>query len=192
MITLGCSGDGSDDDEEGEEEDASEAEGDFIQADEDIPDDPPMTHASIDQAQRDSGDDFITPYFPKALAVSSDRPLHFNFDLRLLDSLSLPCELVAREEAVLVPAAREQDTPTESVGFQNSAQAIAYCQERLRTGWLVKNKDDTRSRAAQRQLSHPELDKERLFRQEGSALHQLLSSGLEQFDSSLGDVRLDR
>lgn len=150
-----------------------------------------MTHASIDQAQRDSGDDFRTPYFPKALAVSSDRPLHFNFDPRLLDSLSLPCELVAREEAALVPAAA-RESPTESVGFQNSAQAITYCQERLRTGWLVENKDDTRNRAEKRQLSHPELDKERMFRQEGSALHQLLSSGLEQFDSSLRDVRLDR
>lgn len=190
MITLGCSGDESDDDEEGEKAEASEAEDDFIQADEDVPDDPPMRHASIDQAQRDSGDDFRTPYFPKALAVSSDRPLRFNFDLRLLDSLSLPCELVAREEAALVPAARE--SPTESVGFRNSTQAIAYCQERLRTGWLVKNKDDTRNRAEKRQLSHPELDKERLFRQEGSALHQLLSRGLEQFDSSLRDVRLDR
>ena len=51
-----------------------------------------------------SGTDFVAPYFPLALAVSSESPLQFNFDLRLLDHLRLPCELVGRTEMAMLPS----------------------------------------------------------------------------------------
>ena len=136
----------------------------------------------------DSDTDFAAPYFPRALALSWDCPLDFNFDLRLLDSLCLPCEIEPREQMQLVMSTCGPQPTMEPVRFENSADAIAHCQEKI-MGWLPR---ETSGSSSQRRLSHPKLDKVRLFEQEGRALQHLLGSGIAHLDSNLTKVRLDR
>lgn len=145
-------------------------------------------YMSIDRRLRESGEPFQKPYFPVALAVSRERPLRFNFQLRLLDSLSLPSPLVSRKDTILIPADQEPDEP---VKFADTAEAIAYCQDHLSSGWRLQEKGGNASGRRGRP-SHPELEKESLFRQEGRSLRHLITSGLQDFDSKLDDVRLDR
>jgi len=152
--------------------------------------DPEGFHQRVDLMHQDSGTDFVVPYFPAALAVSSECPMRFNFDLRLLDDLRLPCQLVARTEVSMVPSG-EDDQPRQPVTFKTSEEAISYCEERLREGWLVgSDAGDERSR--KKRLSHPELKKEQLFQQEGKNLDNLLASGIPELDLALDKVRLDR
>lgn len=137
---------------------------------------------------QESGTDFVAPYFPLALAVSRQSPLQFNFDLRLLDCLRLPCELGARTGTPTIPAADESG---QEVTFNTSQEAIDYCQKRLREGWLPEaaERDPGRSRP---RLSHPAIRKEHLFQQEGKSLDKLLASGISELDMALEQVRLDR
>lgn len=62
----------------------------------------------------------------------------------------------------------------------DNKEAITYCQERGREGgregWLVAADG---SEASHRRLSHPALNKEHLFHQEGKSLEKLLVSGLQ-------------
>jgi len=135
-----------------------------------------------------SGTDFVIPYFPTALAVK-DQPLEFNFELHLLDTLSLPCEIVPREEMDLVPSAGEQPVP-EPIHFQNTAEAVQYCNQKIKAGWMKHSVSGESS--TQKRLSHPELNKERMFQQEGKPLQHLLGSGIGELDANLQNVRLDR
>lgn len=132
-----------------------------------------------------SNTDFVVPYFPRALAVSSERSLKFNFDLRLLDTLSLPCEIVSRDENTLLTS-----TPSdEPVKFNNAPDAIAYCHEKMRDGWPVNTQPEP---SQQRRLRHPELQKEQLFAVEGKSLQHLLTSGVAELDANVKKVKLDR
>jgi len=135
-----------------------------------------------------SGTDFVAPYFPLALAVSRESPLEFNFDLRLLDDLRLPCELVARAETPMMPAGQEG---SQEVTFTTSEEAVHYCQQRLREGWLVEAAQRDPRNKRQR-LSHPGLQKAELFKEEGKSLQTLLGSGIPELDLGLDQVRLDR
>ena len=135
-----------------------------------------------------SGTDFVAPYFPLALAVSSESPLQFNFDLRLLDHLRLPCELVGRTEMAMLPS---EEATSQEVRFNTSEEAVTYCQERLRQGWLPDSAGQRDPRKRPR-LSHPELHKERLFKQEGRSLEKALASGIPELDLAFDQVRLDR
>lgn len=186
----GGSGEEEGEESESDEEDQhSQEEGRPFIAGEDEAE--PMSEAqyrSIDQRLRESGEPFRKPYFPLALAVSRELPLRFNFRLRLLDSLSLPSPLVSRKDAILIPADQEPDEPVE---FADTAEAIAYCQENLSSGWRLQEKGD-QARGGRGRPSHPELEKESLFRQEGRSLRHLISSGQADLDSKLDDVRLDR
>ena len=97
--------------------------------------DSPGFHWRVDAVHETSGTDFVAPYFPLALAVSRESPLQFNFDLRLLDDLRLPCKLVARAETPMMPAGQEGSP---QVSFKTSEEAVGYCQQRLREGWLIE------------------------------------------------------
>lgn len=129
-----------------------------------------------------SGTDFVTPYFPTALAKSREHPLEFNFDMRFLDSLTLPCEIVSRENMELVV---DSSSTPEPVKFPNTADAITYCQEKMK-GWGAGKS------TSHKRLSHPDLNKDRLFEEEGRALEDLLISGITSLDCNLKKVRQDR
>ena len=158
------------------------------QGDEETEQDSQGFHRRVDAMHQASGTDFVAPYFPLALAVSRERPLQFNFDLRLLDSLRLPCELLARTETAMPPSG---EVGSQEVSFNNSQEAVTYCEERLRQGWLPDSahREPTGKRA---RLSHPKLQKEQLFREEGRSLDRLLASGIAELDLALDQVRLDR
>lgn len=174
------------DDEEEEEEEGDLDEEATCKTQESV-NDPPGLHQRVDQMHEASGTDFVVPYFPTALAVK-DNPLEFNFDLRLLDTLSLPCRIDSREDMALVPSVGTRPA-AEPIHFQSTAEAIAYCSEKLKAGWMQKSAEES---SAHKRLSHPDLDKERLFGQEGKPLQHLLGSGIGELDANLQKVRLDR
>ena len=175
---------GGDDEDEEEQEDLYEEAQPKTQ---ESVNDTPGLHQRVDQMHEASGTDFVVPYFPTALAVK-DNPLEFNFDLRLLDTLSLPCEIDSREDMALVPSVGTQ-RGAEPIHFQSTAEAIAYCSEKLKAGWMQKSAEES---SAHKRLSHPDLDKEGLFGQEGKPLQHLLESGIGELDTNLQKVRLDR
>ena len=137
-----------------------------------------------------SGTDFVAPYFPLALAVSRECPLQFNFDLHLhvLDHLQLPCNLVARTEMPMLPS---REATSQEVRFNTSEEAVAYCQERLCQARLLDSADQ-RDPCKRPRLSHPELQTEMLFKQEGRSLEKALASGIPKLDLVLDQVWLDR
>ena len=59
--------------------------------------------------------------FPRAFAISGEQPLQFDFNIFLLDFLTLPQHREARES--------EEPTPPQAVVFTNLAGAIAYSTE---------------------------------------------------------------
>lgn len=150
-------------------------------------------HQAVDALHRGSGQ-FVAPFFPLAFAVSPDRPLDFNFDLRLLDELTLPRPILSRDEDLV---ATLRDAPTtegeQKVTFANAQEAVTHCRQKLREGWAVPRERGSHARGErQARLSHPDLDKDVLFRSEGKALDKALASGQKDFDSNLHLVRLDR
>lgn len=170
-----------DDDEEGEDEDQDVG-------DEEQEQDSQGFHRRVDAMHQASGTDFVAPYFPLALAVSRECPLRFNFDLRLLDDLRLPCELVSRREMSMLPSG--EGASQQEVSFNTCEEAVTYCRERLQQGWLLDSAERDSGKRAR--LSHPELQKERLFQQEGRSLSTALASGIPELDLALDHVRLDR
>ena len=81
--------------------------------------------------------------------------------------------------------------PAKEVRFNTSEEAVTYCQERLRQGWLLDSAAERDPRKRPR-LSHPELQKETLFKQQGRSLEKALASGIPELDLALDQVRLDR
>ena len=132
---------------------------------------------------------FAVPYFPSAFSRSDDRPMEFNFELRLLDELRLRKPILSRDEEqnlALSPRHGEED---QSVSFESAQQAIDYCSQRLEEGWSVERRTAT---GRESRLEHPDLEKEALFAREGWALERALQTGQAHFDQNLGLVRLDR
>lgn len=144
--------------------------------------DSPGLHQRVDNMHANSGTDFVAPYFPTALAKSREQPLEFNFDMRFLDSLTLPCEIVSRENMELVV---DFSSTPEPVKFHTTADAITYSQEKIQDWKADKS-------TSHRRLSHPDLNKDRLFEEEGRALEHLLMSGIASLDCNLKKVRQDR
>ena len=68
----------------------------------------------------------VSPYFPSAFAVDPSSPLDFNFELFLLDSLSLPCAI--QKQGDTVPA-------IDAVTFETPERAIEYCTEKIKQAW---------------------------------------------------------
>ena len=121
------------------------------------------------------------PYFPLAFALSEETPLEFNFDLFLLDTLELSRHIAPRTSG--------EEEPATNVLFQEASQAIAYCRDRLESGWKATRPD---SQESTQRLSHPGVDKWTLFRRDGRRLTKVLKSGQAAFDANLNRVRLDR
>ena len=147
----------------------------------------PSEHRRLDALEMERQAETIMPYFPRALAVSDDRPLQFNFNLFLLDSLTLPRDIVARDS--------EEPTPPHAVEFTTVAGAISYCKERLEYGWRNRqsaNSQPERPQMSSARLSHPDVDKWALFRSDGRRLSKSLQSGEPALDENLNKVRLDR
>ena len=104
-------GGGQDEEErEEEEEEEGEEEGDgFLVPDADEEASTPSEHRRVDAILRERDAQSALPYFPLALAVSDDRPLDFNFDLFLLDTLTLPRHIVFR--------GAQEDSPAQETSF---------------------------------------------------------------------------
>ena len=115
-----------------------------------------------------------------AFAVDPSSPLDFNFELFLLDSLSLPCGIEKRGDNI--PAA-------EAVNFETPARAIAYCTEKIEQGWRATLPPTSSQMLV---TASRQLDKRTLFQRDGRSLAKALKSGQQQFDASLKEVRLDR
>lgn len=170
-----------------------------------------ILHRLVDRshsAEESSSIPFVRPYFPLAFALSKDRPLAFNFDLWLLDGLTLPCPILARDENI---DATLQGAAGEKVSFGSVREAVDYCRGKLAEGWSVSQRKEAeaeegssghrdgkggegssiRARKSQGH-SHPDLKKEAMFRTEGKALETVLTSGREDLDANLSRVRLDR
>lgn len=116
----------------------------------------------------------LQPYFPAAFALSPEQPTHFNFELFLLDTLTLPRGLFAEDERG-------------EVHFENAKRCAEYCEryvkERLES--LEHSRDEeqtTEMRAA--------ISKEDMFRRSGQAIDNMLT-GNPAYDANLQNLRLD-
>ena len=89
-----------------------------------------------------------------------------------------------------MPVLPSGEATSQEVSFNTSEEAVAYCQERLCQGWLLDSAEGDPCKRPR--LSDPELQKERLFKQEGRSLGKTLASGIRELDLPLDQVRLDR
>ena len=158
----------------------------FIAAADEEDEEEAEVHRRVDAAAMEREAESVMPYFPRAFAVSEERPLQFNFNLFLLDSPTLPRHIEARDS--------EEPNPPQAVEFTSVAGAIAYCRERLEHGW--RNRQPASSQQEPRmpsaRLSHPGVDKWELFRSDARRLSKALRSGQPALDENLNEVRLDR
>ena len=161
------------DEEEEEEEEQEQQEGFVVPDDEGEPGPSPSYYRRLEREE-------VSPYFPSAFAVDPSSPLDFNFELFLLDSLSLPCAIEKRGDGV--PA-------VEAVTFQTPERAIAYCTEKIEQGWRATLPPTSSQIPA---TASRQLDKRTLFERDGRSLAKALKSGQHQFDACLKEVRLDR
>ena len=166
-------GEEEEEEEEDEEEQGGEQE-EFIVPDEEG--EPAPSPSYYRRLQREE----VSPYFPSAFAVDASSPLEFNFDLFLLDSLSLPCAIEKRGET---------NPPAGIVNFETPASAMAYCKEKIEQGWRATLPPTPSQLPA---TASKELDKRALFLRDGRSLAKALKSGQRAFDASLKEVRLDR
>ena len=173
MAVAEGSGEEGDEEEEEEVEEQEQQEGFIVPDDEGEPGPSPSYYRRLEREE-------VSPYFPTAFALDPSSPLDFNFELFLLDSLSLPCAIEKRGDTV--PA-------IEAVPFQTPETAIAYCTEKIEQGWratLPPTSSQLPATASRR------LDKRALFQRDGKSLSKALKSGQQPFDASLKEVRLDR
>ena len=132
------------------------------------------------EQEEEEGRQRPTAYFPPALAKSSERPLDFNFELYLFDSLRLPRGLFPDDE----------DGPVE---FSSLAECTGYCNRFVQQTLAEVEKHGTADdRASLAQDMRDRLDKGRMFRQSGTSLGRTMVTGNEAFDANLDDLRLDR
>jgi len=117
----------------------------------------------------------LVPYFPAAFAVSDERPTEFNFQLRVLDTLSLPCPI----------RGDRRDGP---VHFQSVTQAADHLHRELEA-WSAERRAAGQTTETNQP---PSLCKEELFLEEGTPLAAQLVTGDPELDGHLHNVRLDR
>lgn len=171
---------------DGNEED--EQDNTFIDSQQQGTEDDGNLHRKVDALHPpDARTPFVTPYFPLALAVDVDRPLEFNFDLWLMDSLELPREICSREEQR--PVLQDRESEPAKVSFHSSSEAMEYVRHKIMQGWSIGQEDST---TVQARLSHPGIDKWSLFKQHGSSLEPRLHSTQPAYDHNLRLVRMDR
>ena len=74
-------------------------------------------------------------YFPSAFAVSDDRPMEFNFDLRLLDTLVLRKPILPRnEERDLALSTERSDDSDQRVTFERGTPSNIAAKNSRRGG----------------------------------------------------------
>ena len=131
-------------------------------------------YTAIDKEGETGMDNDIVPnsFFPLAFATSKETPLHFNFDLCLLDTLTLPCPII--------PGGQDDGQVT----FHTRWEAIEYCQKAMEQ-WKKENCTDSQPSEPYPRKTHPGLDKESLFRSEGRSLEGLMESKEGEFDAKL-------
>ena len=161
------------DEEEEEEEEQEQQEGFIVPDDEGEPGPSPSYYRRLEREE-------VSPYFPSAFALDPSSPLDFNFELFLLNSLSLPCAIEKRGDTV--PA-------IEAVTFETPEREIAYCSEKIEPGWRATLPPTSSQLPA---TASRQLDKRALFQRDGRSLAKALKSGQQPFDASLKEVRLDR
>ena len=184
-LQEGAEEDSDSNDDEDEQPTAQDAQ--FIAGDDDEEEalaSTPSEHRRLDAALMEQEAERVMPYFPRAFAVSEERPLQFNFNLFLLDCLDLPRHIHARDS--------QEPNPSQAVVFTNVAGAIAYCTERLERGWRRTASSQQEPLLPSARLSHPGVDKWALFRSDGKRLTKSLQSGQPALDENLNKVRLDR
>ena len=184
LLSL-CTYSADHDDEEDEDGDVeSSQDRAFFVADQDVVEESSQSfYRQQDAASLQRDVESVEPYFPLAFAESADRPLAFNFDLFLLDSLSLPRHIVPRDS---------REEVSNAVLFDNAASAISYCTERLERGWKDTRPAADPTERASRRHTHPKVNKWELFRRHSARLTEALTSGQAAFDANLNRVRMDR
>ena len=177
LLSL-CTYSADHDDEEDEVGDVeSSQDRAFFVADQDVVEESSQSfYRQQDAASLQRDVESVEPYFPLAFAESADRPLAFNFDLFLLDSLSLPRHIVPRDS---------REEVSNAVLFDNAASAISYCTERLERGWKDTRPAADPTERASRRHTHPKVNKWELFRRHSARLTEALSSGQAPFDANL-------
>ena len=106
--------------EEGDKEEQDEQQGGFIVSNEEG--EPTPSPSYNRRLQREE----VSPYFPSTFVKDPSSPLEFNFDLFLLDSLSLPCT---------IENLGESNPAVGVVNFETLTSTIAYCREKIEKGW---------------------------------------------------------
>ncbi len=129
------------------------------------------------EQEGEGGSEPPPPYFPPALAVSKERPLEFNFELYLFDTLQL--------SQGLFPA--DRDGP---VDFPSLTECRSYCERFVQQeiGAQVGVADERHTLA---QEMRDRLDKEAMFRQSGVSLSARMITGNGRFDANLDNLRVD-
>lgn len=116
------------------------------------------------------------PYFPLGLAVSTEQPTDFNFDLFLFDTLHLPRGLFPEDNSG-------------PVRFANVRECRDYCQR------FITHQEEQNPRTASREdlsrQSRGHLDKAAIFQESGQALGSKMYTGNLLFDANIRDLRLD-
>ena len=184
LLSL-CTYSADHDDEEDEDGDVeSSQDRAFFVADQDVVEESSQSfYRQQDAASLQTDVESVEPYFPLAFAESADWPLAFNFDLFLLDSLSLPRHIVPRDS---------REEVSNAVLFDNAASAINYCTEWLERGWKDTRPAADPTERASRRHTHPKVNKWELFRRHSARLTEALTSGQAPFDANLNRVRMDR
>ena len=118
-----------------------------------------------------------SPYFPPGLAVSKERPLEFNFELFLFDTLHLPQGLFPDD----------RDGP---VDFPSLTECRSYCERFVQQeiGAQVGTADERQTIV---QEMRDRLEKEDMFHCSGQSLGPRMITGNGQFDANLENLRLD-
>lgn len=116
----------------------------------------------------------VQPFFPTGLARSQEQPTQFNFDLFVLDNLTLPRGLFADDER-------------EEVHFEDAEECREYCEryvlERLQQLTHSREEDNLEEFRAQ-------LCKEDMFHHSGEAI-QNMATGNASYDANLNSLRVD-
>lgn len=138
-----------------------------------------LNYAALDGLLEGRG---LAPYFPLAYARSREEPLVFDFNMAVLDQLSLPRSLAPDRSS-------PEDDEDQPVVFRDAAEAVRYLRQKT-AGW--ESVERTAQPSSSQEPRGAPLSLRGLFEEEGTALAPMLASGIASLDQNLQEVRLDR